>query len=76
MDKHTGTPEKKAGQSTEEALDEFDFLPPDDPDDYADQCNYAGCYPWLPDFICAHPHDIALRAARRGGVAAEDDADF
>jgi hypothetical protein len=76
MDKHAETLETLAELPAEEALDEFDFLPPDDPDDYADQCNYAGCYPWLADFICAHPHDTALHAALHGNFAAEDDADF
>jgi len=76
MEEHTEALETLAEPPAEEALDEFDFLRADDPDDYADQCSYAGCYPWLPDFICVHPHDIALHAARRAGVAAEDDADF
>ncbi|MEW5967906.1 MAG: hypothetical protein AB1720_13075 [Pseudomonadota bacterium] len=51
------------------------WLPLDDADDYAEQCDYAGCYPWLADFIGAHPYDPMLRAARDAGTGVDDDAD-
>ena len=49
--------EEQADLLAEEALYELGETPLDEPDEYADQCNYAGCYPWLEAVICAHPHD-------------------
>ncbi len=49
--------EEQADQLAEEALHELGETPLDEPDEYAEQCNYAGCYPWLEAVICAHPHD-------------------
>jgi hypothetical protein len=61
----------------EEALHELGDVPPlDELDEYAEQCDYAGCYPWLADVICAHPHDSAIRCVLHGGDAAEDDSEF
>lgn len=51
----------------EEALLELGELPLDEPDDYAMQCDYAGCYPWLADVICSHPHDGVILSALYGG---------
>lgn len=51
------------------------WLPLDDADDYAEQHEYAGCYPWLAEFIGAHPLDPMLRAARDAALALDDDAD-
>lgn len=60
----------------EEALHELgNAAPLDEFDEYAEQCDYAGCYPWLADVICAHPHDSAMRCVLHGGDAAEDDAE-
>ena len=59
----------------EEALHELGDAPLDEQDEYAEQCDYAGCYPWLADVICAHPHDSAMRCVLHGGDAAEDDAE-
>lgn len=47
-------------------------LPLDDADDCMMQYEYAGCYPWLADFIGAHPHAPMLRTARSTG---NDDMD-
>lgn len=49
--------EARADLLAEEALHELGDVPLDEPDDYAMQCDYAGCFPWLADVICAHPHE-------------------
>lgn len=41
----------------EEAMKELGATPLDEPDEYAEQCDYAGCYPWLKEVVCAHPHE-------------------
>jgi hypothetical protein len=76
MDTQNGTLDAQADQLAEEALHELGDVPLDEPDDYAEQCDYAGCYPWLADVICAHPHDSAARTGLHGGDAAEDSTDF
>ncbi len=60
----------------EEALHELGDILLDEPDDYATQCDYAGCFPWLADVICAHPHDSEILSALHGGDAAAEDTDF
>jgi hypothetical protein len=61
----------------EEALHELDDAPPLDAlDEYTEQCDYAGCYPWLADVICAHPNDSAMHCVLHGADAAEDDSEF
>ena len=64
--------EARADLLAEEALYELGEVALDEPDDYATQCDYAGCFPWLADVICAHPHDSAVLSALHGGDAAED----
>ncbi|MDP1927538.1 MAG: hypothetical protein Q8K62_03405 [Thiobacillus sp.] len=59
-----------------EALHELGETPLDEPDEYADQCDYAGCYPWLADVIRAHPHDNAIHVALYAGGMAADDSFF
>lgn len=75
MDRPDSTLEVQADQLAEEALRELGDTPLDATDEYAEQCDYAGCYPWLADVICAHPHDSALLITVQGGDMA-DDADF
>lgn len=76
MDKQNETLETQVDLLAEEALHELGNAPLDEPDDYAEQCNYAGCYPWLADVICAHPHENVIHAALHGGDAAEDDINY
>jgi hypothetical protein len=76
MDRQNETLERQADLLAEEALHELGEVPLDEPDEYAEQCNYAGCYPWLADVICAHPHDSVILSALNGGDAAEDDTEF
>jgi len=64
--------EARADLLAEEALHELGEVALDEPDDYATQCDYAGCFPWLADVICAHPHDSVVLSAFHGGDAAED----
>jgi hypothetical protein len=59
-----------------EALSELGGTPLDEPDEYADQCDYAGCYPWLADVIRAHPHDNTIHVALHAGGTADDDSFF
>lgn len=70
------TPEMQADRLAEEALLELGDAPFDESDDYTRQCDYAGCYPWLSDVICAHPHDSAILSALRGRDPAAEEPDF
>ncbi|MBI3433114.1 MAG: hypothetical protein HY018_13000 [Hydrogenophilales bacterium] len=69
MNRQFETLEMQADRLAEEALHELGDTPFDEPDDYARQCDYAGCYPWLSEIICAHPHDSAILSALRGSDA-------
>lgn len=60
MDTQNETLETQAGLLAEEALHEPGSTPFDEPDEYTEQCNYAGCYPWLAEVICASPHDSVV----------------
>lgn len=68
--------ETQADLLAEEALHELGNAPLDEPDDYAEQCDYAGCYPWLADVICAHPHENVIHLALHGSDAVEDDSNY
>lgn len=59
----------------EEALHELGNTPLDEPDEYAQQCDYAGCYPWLKDVICVPPHDSVTRSDMRGRYVADESMD-
>ena len=76
MDTKNATLEAQADRLAEEALHELGDELLDESDDYAEQCDYAGCYPWLADAICAHPHDSAPHAVLHGSDAAEDGTDL
>lgn len=64
--------EAQADLLAEDALNELGDTPLDEPDEYAEQCDYAGCYPWLAEVICAHPHDHPVLP----GDTAERDQDL
>lgn len=72
MDTRDTALEEQADLLAEEALNELGDTPLDEPDEYAEQCDYAGCYPWLKDVICAHPHDHPVQ----NSDAAVEDTDF
>jgi hypothetical protein len=76
MDTRDKTLNARADLLAEEALHELGRTPFDEPDDYAEQCDYAGCYPWLTEFIHAHPHDIAAVSATLDVDAAAADPDY
>lgn len=76
MDTKNKTLETRADLLAEQALHELGSTPLDEPDEYAEQCNYAGCYPWLAEVICAHPHDSVVLSVRHGSDATEEDTDF
>lgn len=67
------TLEALADQLANEALHALGEVPLDDLDDYATQCDYAGCFPWLADFICAHPHDSVIFSALHASEATDVD---
>ncbi|MHB1248218.1 MAG: hypothetical protein ACYCZL_02225 [Polaromonas sp.] len=67
--------EAQADLLAEEALHELGTTPLDEPDEYAQQCNYAGCYPWLEDVICVHPHDSVTPSDIRGNNVADESMD-
>jgi hypothetical protein len=54
--------EARADQRVDEALHELGDLPLDEIDEYADQLEYAGCYPWIAAIRLAHPHDPAIQS--------------
>ena len=70
------TLEIRADLLAEEALHELGDIPLDEPDECDVQCDYAGCFPWLADVICAHPHDSVALFVLHGGDAAEEDPDY
>ena len=76
MNSQLETQDMQADRLAEEALNELGDAPFDEPDDYAKQCDYAGCYPWLAEVICAHPHDSAILSALRGSDAGAQDPDY
>ncbi|MEQ1663100.1 MAG: hypothetical protein ABL877_10450 [Thiobacillus sp.] len=49
----------------EAALHELGNTPLDEPDEYAEQCDDADCYPWLGALVCAHPHAYPLASIMR-----------
>jgi hypothetical protein len=76
MNRQFETLDLLTGRLAKEALHELGDEPFDEPDDYAKQCDYAGCYPWVAEVICAHPHDYSVVAALRGGDAAAEELGF
>ena len=76
MNAHNETLEAQADRLAEEALQALGEMPLEEPDEYTEQCNYAGCYPWLAQVISAHPHDSAILSALHGIDAVETDTDF
>ena len=69
-------PDTQADQLAAEALHELGETPLDEPDEYAEQCDYAGCYPWLAEVIRSHPHDNTIQVALHTGAPADDDCFF
>jgi hypothetical protein len=57
------TLEAQVDQLADEALQELGVTSIDLPDEYEDQCNYAGCFPWLREVLCAHPHVETMLSA-------------
>lgn len=55
MDIKNQTRKVQVDMPNEEALNEFGEAWTVAPDEYAKQCDYAGCYPWLIDFIGTPP---------------------
>lgn len=70
------TLEVQADRLTDEALLVLGGGPLDEPDEYAEQCNYAGCYPWLAQAIWAHPHDSTILSTLHSVDAVEADTDY
>ena len=68
--------EMQADLLADEALHELGEAPLDEPDEYAEQCDYAGCYPWLAEIIHPHPHDSAIHPAMYRSDVAEDFAAY
>ena len=67
-------PDIQADRLVAEALHELGDTPLDEPDEYAEQCDYAGCYPWLAEVIRAHPHDNAIQVALHAGGTTDEDS--
>ena len=76
MDAHKDTTdEAMEDANADPETEDCGWLPLDNADDCIAQCEYAGCYPWLADFIGTHPYDPMLRAARNTGDSIDDDPD-
>lgn len=67
--------DEQADLVAEAALRELGDTPLDEPDEYAEQCDYAGCYPWLSEVIHAHPGSVHFNAAD-GADGSGDDIAF
>lgn len=76
MNRLDQTLETQADRLAEEALCELVDSPIDEPDEYAEQCNYAGCYPWLAGVIHAHPYDRARFISAHSVDSCGDDSAF
>jgi hypothetical protein len=57
-----------------EALRELGETLLDEPDEYADQCDFAGCYPWLAEVMRSHLHDNEIQGVPHSGNLPEDDS--
>lgn len=62
--------ESEADAMADAALTELGEIPLDLPDEYADLCEYAGCYPWLEEMAFLQRHHDGL-----SGIAPGDDSD-
>ncbi|MFP5419512.1 MAG: hypothetical protein ACLGHA_10205 [Gammaproteobacteria bacterium] len=67
--------EEEADRLVEQALNELGATLLDEPDEYAEQCDFAGCYPWLKEVVCAHPHEHLTHPILHD-EAADGEADF
>lgn len=76
MDRPDGILDAQVDQLAEEALLELGIAFCDEPDEYAEQCNYAGCYPWLAHPVCTHPQDATLQTVVRDGRMLPGDEEF
>lgn len=65
-------PDDEVDLLVDEALSELGAAALEPPDEYAELCEFAGCYPWLGDVVQAHPHDAAVLASLRGDVLEPD----
>lgn len=54
--------ESEADAMADAALTELGEIPLDQPDEYADLCEYAGCYPWLGETAFLQRHSEAFSA--------------
>ncbi|MBW8328616.1 MAG: hypothetical protein K0M48_05505 [Thiobacillus sp.] len=75
MDTHNRNPDRQADLLAEDTLYEFADDPFDEFDEYDAQYNYAGCYPWLAEVICAQPREIALLPSFLDSDTSIEDAD-
>jgi hypothetical protein len=65
MNTHETELDHQADLLAEAALHELGDTLLDDPDEYAEQCDDVGGYPWLEALVCAHPHDRPLASITR-----------
>jgi hypothetical protein len=64
--------EKVADLLADSALRELGLPPVEPPDEYAEICDYAGCYPWLQECMNAHIEDETAFDALPGIVMEPD----
>jgi hypothetical protein len=66
------TPEERGSLLTEDALHKLGYALSDEADEYAKQCDFAGCYPWLGEVMCARPHDAVIHSIMCGSKITEE----
>ena len=66
---------ERIGLLAEDALHDQECALPDEIDEYARQCDFAGCYPWTGEVMCARPHDAVIHSIMRGSAVSEEGLD-
>lgn len=75
MAKRNKNLEERTGLLAEDTLHEQGCARPDEIDEYAKQCDFAGCYPWLGEVMCARPHDAVIHSVMCGREVTEEGLD-
>lgn len=75
MAMHNKDLEERTGLLAEYALHDPGCALPDEIDEYARQCDFAGCYPWPGAVMCARPHDAVIHSIMRDSAVTEEGLD-
>jgi hypothetical protein len=72
---HNKDLEERTGLLAEYALHDPGCALPDEIDEYARQCDFAGCYLWPGAVMCARPHDAVIHSIMRDSAVTEEGLD-